>query len=257
MPLREARGQRPTVLVEACVDSVQSAIAAETGGAQRLELCASLNDGGTTPSAGTIAAIKAHVAIPVFVIVRPRGGDFFYDAHELDVTRRDIAVALDLGADGLVIGALGPDARIDHQVVRSLLRDVGAVPITFHRAFDVAADLDDALDALVSLGIRRVLTSGGAMTALEGVHRLASLVTRAAGRIEVMAGGGIRAEHVETIVRQSGVREIHVRGTRVRPAHMPTAHARVRFRKPFPDDEGAWEETDAEAIRRIVAAAAR
>ncbi|MEJ7810758.1 MAG: copper homeostasis protein CutC [Gemmatimonadaceae bacterium] len=243
------------VLVEACVDSVESALAAERGGAARLELCDALHDAGTTPSAGMIAAVKARVRIPVFVIVRPRGGGFVYSAVELDVMRRDIDVAKRLGADGLVLGVLDAGARVDAERTRELVVLAGETPVTFHRAFDLARDRLAALEVLASAGVRRVLTSGGAATALDGAAAIAELVERAAGRIVVMPGGGIREESVRDVVRLSGAREIHTRGTRLARTKMEPVNLHVRFRKALPDDEGAWEETDESRVRALAALA--
>jgi copper homeostasis protein len=248
-----------SILIEACVDSVASAAAAERGGAARIELCDALFDGGTTPSAGMIAAVKERVRIPVFVIVRPRGGGFVYADDEVDVMRRDVAAARRLGADGVVIGALGADARIDVRTTRSLVDAAGGLPVTFHRAFDLVAladrDRDAALEALVEAGVARVLTSGGAPTAIEGADAIAALVARAAGRLTVLAGGGVREAHVAELVRRSGVREVHVRGTRLARTAMASPNGAVRLRKALPDDEGAWEETDEARIRDFVRAA--
>ena len=157
------------VLVEACVDSVVSAVAAERGGAKRLELCDNLFDGGTTPSAGMISAVKAAVKIPVIVIIRPRGGGFVYTPEEVSVMRLDIEAARMLGAAGFAIGALTKGARIDIEQVRTLMRHTGGLPVTFHRAFDLVRDQGEALESLMREGVARVLTSGGAATALEGV----------------------------------------------------------------------------------------
>ncbi len=247
---------RQAVLVEACVDSVDSALAAERGGALRLELCDSLHDGGTTPSAGMIAAVKSRVRIPVHVIIRPRGGGFVYSNTEIEVMRRDVAMAVQLGADGVVIGALGADACIEVGIARTLMSAAAGRSVAWHRAFDLCPDLDHALDLLLSLGISRVLTSGGARTALEGAETLASLVARARGRIAVMAGGGVREENVREIVQRTGVSEVHVRGTRLARTAMSPVNERVRFRKPMPDDEGAFEETDEDRVRTIVTLAA-
>lgn len=240
----------PKLLLEACVDSVESAVAAERGGAHRLELCDSLADGGTTPSAGMIAGVTSSVRIPVFVIVRPRGGGFAYSAAELDVMRRDVELALRFGARGIVIGALDGDRRVAERETRLLLAAAQGAPVTFHRAFDLAPDQCIALDTLVDIGVERVLTSGGVATAREGAEQIARLVSHAAGRLVVMAGGGIREENVAEVVRIGGVREIHVRGTRLRG----TAGARypIALRKPLPADEGAWEETDAERVAAML-----
>jgi copper homeostasis protein len=244
-----------SVLVEACVDSVGSAVAAERGGARRLELCDNLSDGGTTPSAGMISAAKAAVRIPVFVIVRPRGGDFVYSDVELGVMRLDIEAARMLGADGVVIGVLTTDGRVDVEHTRPLVDAAAGLPVTFHRAFDHARDLPQALEALMALGVARVLTSGGAPSALEGVATIGGLVKRAGGSIVVMAGGSIREENVQEVVQRSGVSEVHVRGTRVAggASAAPTAaQSGIRFRKALPADERTWEETDERRIREFV-----
>src|SRR5688572_22234732 len=164
------------VLVEACVDSVESALAAERGGAGRIELCDALFDGGTTPSAGMIAACRERVSIPIFVIIRPRGGGFVYSESELDVMQRDILAARGLGADGVVIGPLRANGTVHEGQTRSLVDVAGNTAVTFHRAFDFVPDLDAALETLISCGVGRVLSSGGAPTAREGAAKLASLV---------------------------------------------------------------------------------
>jgi copper homeostasis protein len=241
-----------TVLVEACVDSVASAVAAERGGARRLELCDNLHDGGTTPSAGMISAVKAAVGIPVFVIVRPRGGGFVYAEHELGVMRLDIEAARLLGADGVAAGVLTPAHMIDEESLRLLLEAAGELPMTFHRAFDVVHDQGRGLESLMRLGVARVLTSGGARTAIDGAASIAALVRRGGPQIAVMAGGGVREETVQELVHRTGVQEVHVRGARV--ARFPTQGPgdALRLRKPFPDDESAWEETDEARIREFV-----
>jgi copper homeostasis protein len=240
------------VLVEACVDSVASAIAAERGGARRLELCDNLFDGGTTPSAGMISAVKAASRLPVFVIVRPRGGGFVYTDEEIGVMRLDIEAAKMLGADGVVFGALTPDARVDVDQLKALVTAAGDLSSTFHRAFDLTQDRQDALEVLMRHRVARVLTSGGAASALEGVEEIGALVRRAVGQIEVMAGGGVREETVQEIVHRSGVREIHVRGTRQTRIAMSPAANGIRLRKPLPADESSWEETDERRIREFV-----
>jgi copper homeostasis protein len=239
------------VLVEACVDSVSSAVAAERGGARRLELCDNLFDGGTTPSAGMISAVKAAVKIPVFVIVRPRGGGFVYSEPEMGVMRLDVEASRMLGADGVVVGALTRDARIDVEQLRALKRHAGDLPLTFHRAFDLVRDQGDALEILIREGVSRVLTSGGSQTALEGVESIAKLVGRASGQIAIMAGGGVREETVQEIVHRAKVSEVHVRGTRPARTDM-SGGATLRLRKDLPADEGAWEETDERRIREFV-----
>ena len=241
-----------SILVEAAVDSVISAVAAERGGARRLELCDNLGDGGTTPSAGMISAVKAAVRIPVFVIIRPRGGGFVYTDVELGVMRLDVEAARMLGADGVVVGALTREARIHVEQLR-VLRDAAAgMSVTFHRAFDVVRDQEAALETLIAERVSRVLTSGGAPTAIEGASAIGALVRRAAGQIEILAGGGVREENVQELVHRSRVREVHVRGTRVVEVPMSQGREGIRFRKPPLATEGAWEETHEKRISEIV-----
>lgn len=240
------------ILVEGCVDSVASSLAAERGGARRLELCDAIFDGGTTPSAGMIAACKATVSIPVFVMIRPRGGGFVYSDAERDVMRRDVVVARELGADGIVIGGLRPDGIVDLALVRFLMEAAHELPVTFHRAFDLTPDLEASLESLAEAGVQRVLTAGGASTAADGATALADLVRQAGSRLVVMAGGGIREDNVRSLVSMSGVREVHVRLTRLAHRGEVPAHRGLSVRKPLPQDEAAWEETDEQRVRSFV-----
>lgn len=235
------------------MDSVESALAAEAGGAGRIELCDNLVEGGTTPSAGMIAECAARLAVPVFAIIRPRGGDFLYTRSELAVMLRDIRVAADGGAAGVVIGALRSDASIDEEYTADLHDAARPLGVTFHRAFDVCPDPDRALDTLVTLGVDRVLTSGQAATAVEGIPCLRRLVERAAGRIAILAGGGITDETVGRIVQETRVREVHVRGTVAVASAMEWRRPEISLTKPpLPGDVRSV--TDVETIRRIVAA---
>lgn len=240
------------ILVEACVDSVASSVAAERGGARRLELCDAIFDGGTTPSAGMIAACKAAVSIPVFVLIRPRGGGFVYSSAERDVMQRDVIVARELGADGVVIGGLHLDGSVDLALVRSLMAAARELPVTFHRAFDLTPDFEQALESLVDAGVQRILASGGAPTAAEGATTLADLVRQADSRLIVMAGGGVREENVRSLVSISGVREVHVRLTRLTRNGESPVRRGLRLRKPLPEDDSAWEETDEQRVRSFV-----
>jgi copper homeostasis protein len=245
-----------SVLVEACVDSVASSLAAEHGGAERLELCDALFDGGTTPSAGMIAACKEAVSIPVVVMIRPRGGGFVYSDAERDVMRRDIVVAREIGADGFAIGGLQLDGTVDVALVRVMIEAARDLPVTFHRAFDLTPDLDASLESLANAGVQRILTSGGAPTAAEGATTLARLVQHAGSRLTVIAGGGVREENVRTLVSVSGVREVHVRLTRLVEAGEAPARRGVSVRKALPQDDSAWEETDEQRVRSFVSTVA-
>lgn len=200
-----------TILVEAAVDSLDDALAAVEGGADRLELCANLSVGGTTPDRALIAAVLHRVRVPVLAMIRPRGGSFVYAAGEIERMRRDIEMALDMGVAGVVLGVLDSADLIDVARTQSLVSVAGAQRVTFHRAFDRTPDVYAAADTLVSLGVSRVLTSGGAATASEGADVLASLVARVGGRLGILAGGGVRANNVCDIVERSGVREVHAR----------------------------------------------
>jgi copper homeostasis protein len=241
---------RPPIIVEACVDSVASCMAAERGGAHRVELCDALFDGGTTPSAGMIAACKEAVAIPVFVIIRPRGGGFVYSDAERDVMKRDITIAREIGADGVVLGGLNHDGSVDDDLVRELMDVAYDLPVTFHRAFDFTPDLNASLEMLIGSGVQRVLTSGGAPSGVEGAEKIADLVRVAGSRIIVMAGGSVREQNVRDVVATSGVMEVHVRLTRL--VHDTLPENGLRLRKPFPENDGDWEETDVDRIRDLM-----
>jgi len=236
------------VLIEACVDSVPSAMAAEAG---RVELCDNLIEGGTTPSAGAIAEAKARLRIPVFVMIRPRGGDFLYADVEYGIMRRDVAHARTLGADGVVLGPLHADGAVDVERTRALVEAARPLPVTFHRAFDVARDPEEALEALVGLGVDRVLTSGQQPTVTEGVELITHLVRRAGGRIGILPGCGIDETNVRELVARTGAREVHVRGTAPVRSGMAYRNPRVSFRAAVDADDSLLDVTDAARIRAI------
>lgn len=247
-----------TLLVEACVDSVRGALAAERAGAGRLELCAALSDGGTTPSMGLIEAVCGAVAVPVMVLVRVRGGDFVYAREEVDVMRRDAASAARAGAAGVVIGALTARGDVDAETTLALVDAAGACAVTFHRAIDFTQDPVAALDAIMDLGVATVLSSGGAQTALEGAPTLARMVAASGERIQVMAGGGITEANATRVIQATGVRAIHVRCSALQLAAAGgggSEEPRVRLRKPLPADERAWEDSSEARIRQVVIAA--
>ena len=211
---------RRRVLVEACVDAIDAAMEAEWGGADRIELCGELLQGGVTPSHGLIEAVWDQLSIPLFVLIRPRTGDFLYTADELDVMERDIRIARSLHVDGIVAGALTTDGDVDVAAMRCILDAARPMEVTFHRAFDFTRDQDAALDQLLELEVDRVLTSGGAATALQGAECLARLNLRAGSELPVMAGGAITSSNVAEIVRRSGVREVHLRAAERVPSAM-------------------------------------
>lgn len=195
--------------LEVCVDSVDSALASERGGAHRLELCSSLLEGGITPSAGLIDAVRKKISIALHVMVRPRGGDFCYDAGEFQVMQYDVRTARELGADGVVFGILEKDGHIDIQRTQSLVQLARPMKVTFHRAFDMSRTCDEAFEEIIQTGVDRVLTSGGEQTAEAGIAALAKLVRAAGDRVAIMAGSGINATNVSRIITETRVREVH------------------------------------------------
>ena len=215
------------VQVEVCVDSVASAIAAERGGATRVELCSSLIEGGVTPSAGLIETTRAAITIPMHVMIRPRAGDFFYELHEFEAMRRDIAMAQKLGANGIVFGILNVDGPVDLTRAREVAQLARPLAVTFHRAFDMTSDLFRALEDLCSVGIDRVLTSGAEQTALLGQRAIAELVEKAQGMIAIMAGSGIKPDNARRLLEVTGVREIHVGLRTLIPSPMSHRNPRV------------------------------
>jgi copper homeostasis protein len=251
----DEKGYKPTV--EICVDLVESAIAAQAGGAQQVELCASLIEGGTTPSAGTIALTRDRIRIGVNVMIRPRGGDFCYSALEHEVMLRDIATARALGADGVVFGVLTPDGDVDRERTAALLAAARPLRVTFHRALDMARDPHAALETLIALGVDRVLTSGQERTAYEGMELIGALVRQAAGRIRVTAGGGITERNIARIVAETGVPEIHFTGRAPVESAMRYRNPRVFMGGELRPSEFERQAANAERIARTIKASSR
>ena len=191
------------------MDSVESAINAEKGGASRLELCSNLVEGGTTPSLGLLRVIKDRVKIPIYVMLRPRGGDFVYSEDDYQVMKKNLVLFKENGADGIVFGILTPDGEIDVTRSNEVIQLSRPLPVTFHRAFDMVKDPVNSLSTLISLGVDRVLTSGQDSTALEGLPLLASLVKQAKDEIIVVPGGGITERNLQRILEESGAKEFH------------------------------------------------
>ncbi len=198
------------MLIEAAVETLDDAIRAVAEGAGRLEVCADLARGGTTPGPGMLRVIRAAVDVPLMVMIRPRPGPFRFSAGECEAMLADIAHGMRAGADGMVIGVLSASGTVDEEWTRRLVEAARPLPVTFHRAFDRTPDLEASLELLASLGVSRVLTSGGAATALEGRDRLRRLRERGGSRIGVLPGGGIRATNAAAIALATGATELHV-----------------------------------------------
>ena len=197
------------LISEICIDSVEGAIVAEQAGADRVELCANLLEGGTTPSLGLMETTVARTNLPVQVMIRPRGGDFLYSDIEIGIMLRDIAAARAARAGGVVFGCLTADGGVDARLTEKLIAAARPLSVTFHRAFDVSRDPVEALRSLIDLGIDRLLTSGQEPSVLEGAPLIRRLIELAAGRLIVMPGGGITARNVARVVAESGAGEIH------------------------------------------------
>lgn len=236
------------------MDSVAGAVAAAASGAMRLELCQSLVEGGLTPSLGLCEAVRVAVTIPVFAMVRPRGGDFLYDRSEFDVMRRDLRHLRAAGVDGIVAGVLLASGELDEARMHELIAAAAPLPFTCHRAFDLCADPARAIETLVALGAARVLTSGQAASAPQGAACIEACVARAGTRLAVMAGGGVRDDNVRALVAKTGVREVHLSATAWRSSAMTFQHKGVAMGAQPPRDEYSLRVTDGPVIARVVAA---
>lgn len=215
------------VTLEICLESVDSVIAADRGGAQRVELCANLLEGGTTPSAGTIRAARENAKIAINVMIRPRGGDFLYTETEFASMQHDIRAAKELGADGIVLGLLRADGTVDVERTRQLVELAHPLPVTFHRAIDVSRDLLEALEDVIATGAARVLTSGGQPSVVDGAAMVAKMVSAANDRIVVMPGCGIRPDNVLSILEQTGANEVHIALDEEIPSNMQFRKAEI------------------------------
>jgi copper homeostasis protein len=238
--------------VEICVDSPAAAFAAERGGADRVELCDNLLEGGTTPSAGCIKVARRGLKIGLHILIRPRGGDFLYTEQEMEVMREDIRLAKDLGADGVVIGCLTATGDIDQERTGELLALARPLKVTFHRAFDMCRDPRAALEELIGLGCERMLTSGQEASCLEGLELIGALQQQAAGRIIVMPGGGITPRNVQRIVAGTGVSEVHLSARRSVESGMLHRNNSCFMGGTLRPPEFSWKTTDESAVRRVV-----
>jgi copper homeostasis protein len=236
------------MILEIAANSVASALAAQEGGAGRVELCTALELGGLTPSHAQIALARERLCIPLVVLIRPRAGDFLYGDLECETMQRDIETCVALGCDGVVLGVLDANGEVDMPRCRALIAAAGKLGVTFHRAFDLAHDPLASLDTLVALGCERVLTSGAQASAIEGAGLIRQLVELSAGRIAVMPGAGVDAGNIGKLRELTGAREFHASAKRQHPSAMQWRPALLK------DMQGGELRSDVEQVRGIVAA---
>jgi copper homeostasis protein len=239
--------------LEVCAGSLVSALKAQAGGAHRVELCDNLAEGGTTPSAGTIILAKKYLQIPVFVLIRPRSGDFLYNSLEFELMKEDISFCKEHRAEGVVLGILNPDGSVDIKRTAELVELARPMEVTFHRAFDMTADPFRALEDTISMGIERILTSGQAANAIEGAGLISKLIKQTAGRIIIMPGGEITEDNVRELIERTGACEVHASlrshvksGMQFQNASTLMGHTN--------NSEFTWAETNTDRVRKVHAA---
>ncbi len=220
------------MILEACVNSALSAIEAQKGGADRVELCENMFEGGCTPSAGAIKFARQHLHIGLFVMIRPRGADFCYSPGEFEIMKRDVQIVKDLGADGVVFGILKPDGTIDKDRMLQLAGLARPMGITCHRAFDMTRNPYEALDDLISLGIDRILTSGQCDSALQGAPLIRELIRISKEKIILMPGHGIKEVNLDQVIRETGAKEFHLYLTKNVNTNMQFIRENVKMGKP-------------------------
>lgn len=239
-------------VIEVCANSFISALAAEQGGALRVELCENMAEGGTTPSYATIKLAKERLKIAVWPIIRPRGGDFLYTNDEFELMKIDVQMCKELGCDGVVFGILLPNGEIDKERCKELLDLAHPMPAAFHRAFDMCNDLKNGLETLVDLGFVRVLTSGGGESAVNGIELIVKLVEFANNRIEIMPGAGINPQNIAYIKEKTGAKVFHA-SARVKVASK-MIYRNENTKMGSLTNEYTIEQTSAELVNKMVVA---
>lgn len=236
------------MILEIAANSVASALAAQAGGAGRVELCTALELGGLTPSHAQIALARERLHIPLVVLIRPRAGDFLYSDLECETMQRDIEACVSLGCNGVVLGVLDADGNVDTARCRPLIAAAGKLGVTFHRAIDLSRDPAQALEDIIALGCQRILTSGGQASAAEGAALIRQLVTQAAGRLAVMPGAGITSQNIIALATATGAQQFHASAKRQLPSAM-------QHRPPLLDDmQGGELHSDVEQVRELAMA---
>ncbi len=244
--------EKGKIILEVATFTPGSALVAAKAGADRIELCSGFSEGGLSPSTGTIQHVREKLEIPVHVMVRPRVGDFIYDAAEKEIILKDITFCKKLGIDGIVTGALNPSGKVDRNFMQKVMDTAGDMSVTFHRAFDLTRDLQESLETLIECGVSRVLTSGGKASVPDGMETIISLVSQASDRVVILPGGGITTGNVKNIIQRTGVREIHFSGKELVTSYMEpkegislTSHGQV--------SDYEWYESDSEKIEALKA----
>ena len=237
--------------VEIVVYNIESALKAQEGGADRIELCENPGEGGTTPSYGTVEVVRQNVSIDVYVMIRPRGGDFHYSSYEFHAMKRDISQYQKLGVDGFVFGILNPDGTIDKKRCKELIDRVRPLKVTCHRAFDMTRDPLEALEDCIEVGFDRILTAGQQAQAIKGADLIGALVKKANGRISIMPGSGINEDTVVAIVGTSGAKEIHFSAMATRESLMNFRNAAIAGMGSKEGSEFRVRTVDPERVREI------
>lgn len=245
------------MIIEIVVYNIDSALRAAEGGADRIELCDNPGEGGTTPSAGVIELVRQNLSIDVFVMIRPRGGDFHYNNYEFHAMKRDLLQCQKLSVDGVVFGILTPDGRIDKKRCKEFIGRARPLKVTCHRAFDMTRDPFEALEDCIEVGFDRILTSGAKPQAIQGVDMLAELVKKADGRIAIMAGSGVNEKVVEELVQKSGVKEIHFSAMTTKPSGMEYKNVDIAGMGSASGSEFLLRTVDPEVVRKIRSLAER
>lgn len=237
---------------EVCANSVSSCLSAQLAGAHRVELCAALPEGGTTPSFGEISLARELLHIKLHVLIRPRAGDFLYNDLELKSMIKDIEMCRRLGVDGVVIGCLDKSGNVDMHQTKTLIEASGTMSVTFHRAFDLCKDPFEALENIITLGCERILTSGQQPTAIEGVHLLQSLHTKAAGRIILLAGSGVNENNIAEIAGTTGIQEFHFSARTAVESKMEFRKSGVPMGGTVEIDEYSYPFTSADKVKKTI-----
>lgn len=237
-------------ILEVCANSYSSALAAQNGGAKRVEFCDNLAEGGTTPSYGQIALAKQNLSIEIWPIIRPRGGDFLYSDIEFQLMKEDIKNCKSLNCDGIVTGILKTDGSIDKERTAELIELAKPMKVAFHRAFDMSNNMEKALEDLIDLGIIRVLTSGGASSAIDGAENLNKLIKQANGRISIMPGAGINENNIQDLIDKTGAANFHASAKAFVQSQMIYRNAETKMGSI--DDEYQYELTSEEKVKGLV-----